>query len=191
MIAFLKVRDVKSPERRDGDAGFDFFVPEFNDEFKNDCSQEALKNPKSGCYFKTDEEGKEYIDLPAGCRVNIPSGIKSRIELSGPLTTFKSLGLEMDLVAENKSGISTKYGLDVGACEVDPSYEGEIHISLTNSSKDDFKIYPGMKIVQFVPRIYIATNFRVSDVKNVSEEEFYYGHEYKLRKDGGFGSTNI
>lgn len=186
MIKFFLTRDVAAPARENGNAGFDFFVPKFNEAFKSTCAKEAESNPKAGCYFKVDENGKEYIDLPAGNRVCIPSGVKSYLSLSYPLLSY---GLQMDLYVENKSGIATKYGLDVGAAEVDPSYKGEIHLSLTNNSSDDYRIYPDMKITQLVPRVYVTDEARIYKEGDISEEEFWEGFQYDNRGEGGFGST--
>lgn len=192
MIKFFLTRDVAAPERENGNAGFDFFVPKFNEAFKLTCAKEAEKNPKAGCYFKIDENGKEYIDFPAGSRVCIPSGVKSYLELSMPLISY---GLQMDLYVENKSGVATKYGLDVGAAEVDPSYKGEIHLSLTNNSSDDYRIYPDMKITQLVPRVYVTdeaqifTDVAIDSDTGVSEEQFWEGFKYNNRGSGWAGST--
>jgi dUTP pyrophosphatase len=186
LIKFFLTRDVAAPAREDGNAGFDFFVPKFNEAFKATCAKEAESNPKAGCYFKVDENGKEYIDLPAGNRVCIPSGVKSYLSLSYPLLSY---GLQMDLYVENKSGVATKYGLDVGAAEIDPSYKGEIHLSLTNNSPDDYKIYPDMKITQLVPRVYVTDEARIYKEGDISEEEFWEGFQYDNRGEGGFGST--
>lgn len=192
MIKFFLTRDVAAPTRENGNAGFDFFVPKFNEAFKLTCAKEAEKNPKAGCYFKTDENGKEYIDFPAGSRVCIPSGVKSYLELSMPLISY---GLQMDLYVENKSGVATKYGLDVGAAEVDPSYKGEIHLSLTNNSSDDYRIYPDMKITQLVPRVYVTdeprifTDVSIDPEKGIAEDQFWSGFTYNNRGEGGFGST--
>ncbi|MBQ2395869.1 MAG: hypothetical protein II304_02335 [Bacteroidales bacterium] len=192
MIKFFLTRDVAAPAREDGNAGFDFFVPKFNEAFKSTCAKEAESNPKAGCYFKVDENGKEYIDLPAGNRVCIPSGVKSYLSLSYPLLSY---GLQMDLYVENKSGVATKYGLDVGAAEIDPSYKGEIHLSLTNNSSDDYRIYPDMKITQLVPRVYVTdeprifTDVNVDPEKGIAEDQFWSGFTYNNRGEGGFGST--
>lgn len=192
MIKFFLTRDVAAPERENGNAGFDFFVPKFNEAFKLTCEKEAEKNPKAGCYFKIDENGKEYIDFPAGSRVCIPSGVKSYLELSMPL---RSYGLQMDLYVENKSGVATKKGLDVGACEIDPNYQGEIHLSLTNTSKEDVRIYEDDKITQLVPRVYVTdeaqifTDVAIDSDTGVSEEQFWEGFKYNNRGEGGFGST--
>lgn len=192
MIKFFLTRDVAAPAREDGNAGFDFFVPKFNEAFKSICAKEAESNPKAGCYFKVDENGKEYIDLPAGNRVCIPSGVKSYLSLSYPLLSY---GLQMDLFVENKSGVATKKGLDVGACEIDPNYKGEIHLSLTNASKDDVRIYEDDKITQLVPRVYVTdeahifTDVNLDPEKGIAEDQFWSGFTYNNRNEGGFGST--
>lgn len=192
MIKFFLTRDVAAPERENGNAGFDFFVPKFNEAFKLTCAKEAEKNPKAGCYFKVDEKGKEYIDFPAGSRVCIPSGVKSYLSLSMPLISY---GLQMDLFVENKSGVATKYGLDVGAAEIDPNYQGEIHLSLTNASQEDVRIYEDDKITQLVPRVYVTDEARIfTDVavdpeEGISEEQFWEGFEYNNRGSGWAGST--
>ena len=192
MIKFFLTRDVAAPERENGNAGFDFFVPKFNEAFKLTCEKEAEKNPKAGCYFKIDENGKEYIDFPAGSRVCIPSGVKSYLSLSMPLISY---GLQMDLYVENKSGVATKKGLDVGACEIDPSYKGEIHLSLTNASKEDVRIYEDDKITQLVPRVYVTdeaqifTDVNLDPEKGIAEDQFWEGFTYDNRGSGWAGST--
>ena len=192
MIKFFLTRDVAAPERENGNAGFDFFVPKFNEAFNLTCEKEAEKNPKAGCYFKIDENGKEYIDFPAGSRVCIPSGVKSYLSLSMPLISY---GLQMDLYVENKSGVATKKGLDVGACEIDPSYKGEIHLSLTNASKEDVRIYEDDKITQLVPRVYVTDEAQIfTDVnfdpeKGIAEDQFWEGFTYDNRGSGWAGST--
>ncbi len=192
MIKFFLTRDVAAPYRENGNAGFDFFVPKFNEAFKLTCAKEAEKNPKAGCYFKVDEKGKEYIDFPAGSRVCIPSGVKSYLSLSMPLISY---GLQMDLFVENKSGVATKKGLDVGACEIDPNYQGEIHLSLTNASPEDVRIYEDDKITQLIPRVYVTeeprifTDVAVDPEEGISEEQFWEGFGYNNRGESGFGSS--
>lgn len=186
MIRFLKTRNVASPEREAGNAGFDFFVPEFTDEFKSDCHKEAQKNIKAGVIFDNDEDG-EFIRLDAGKRVSIPSGIKSRIELGIPLSSY---GLGIDLVVENKSGIATKKGLDIGACEVDENYQGEIHLSITNASTETVKIRAGDKIVQLVPRVYVTNEAHTYEKDEITEEEFWKDFPWSNRGSGWAGSTS-
>ena len=62
------------------------------------------------------------------------------------------------LIAANKSGVSTKSGLIFGAQVVDASYQGEIHISLINTSNIGVRIYEDMKVIQFIETpIYTST----------------------------------
>ena len=215
---FLKSRNVKAPSRGyPTDAGIDFFVPVFNTKFIADFKE---KNPLlfedecCGCglmyatgtvasstltlagsggsisydmnadektFFKFDEEKAiPYFNLPPHSRVNIPSGIHLRMAKEGRA-----------LIAFNKSGIATKHGLDIGACVVDYTYQGEIHLSLINTSTKMVRIYQDMKIVQFVETPVFTNDIEVTEM-DASDEDlkaFYLGM-VEDRKDGGFGSTD-
>lgn len=155
MLKFLKIRNVKNPEREKGNAGIDLFIP-------TDIKPIILKPLE---------------------RVTIPSGLKVRIELSEALSLFN---LGIDLLVENKSGVSTKKGLLVTACEIDENYTGEIHIGVVNVSNNDVTIYPNEKIVQVVPRVYINEQIQITE----NEKDFYKGFTWTNRGDNGFGSTN-
>lgn len=178
MIKFLKIRDVKSPAREAGNAGFDFFVPNYNDLFDEDCRKAGYPLNKS---IESNGEAA-FFRLAPHSSVCIPSGIKARISNGEAL------------IAMNKSGVALKRHLDIGACVIDPSYEGEIHIHLTNTSDDFVKIECGDKIVQFVPIDYdeqeasIVDGLQDGKLDEKVEAEFYDGHNSK-RGTGGFGST--
>lgn len=153
--------DVKSPNRGTSrSAGIDFFVPNYSEEFK---SRFYAKN--QGIVMTE----ADFV-IPAHCRVNIPSGIRVNVP-----TGFA-------LIAFNKSGVSLNYGLDVGACVVDEDYQGEVHLSLTNTTNDDVHISYGQKIVQFIllPVFYDT----VCEV-----EDNYLFDSMTERGSGGFGST--
>ena len=175
-IKFLKIRDVKSPTRAyEFDAGIDFYVPEFNEEFLNDLAE---KNQGRDLVMKDDS-----IIIPAHSRIMIPAGIKSRMAHPGRA-----------LIAGNKSGIATKHGLVYGAQIVDYTYKGEIHLSLINTSMLEVKITPGMKILQFVETPILVSQVEVVDgtvrqAKSLIEAEFYEGLQDD-RGAGGFGSTD-
>lgn len=183
MIRFLKIRDVASPEREAGNAGFDFFVPNFDEKFRADCEAEASKNPKAACIFI----GKDAIVVKPHQRVSIPSGIKSRIELGLPINSY---GLGIELKVENKSGVATKRGLDVGASIVDENYQGEIHLSVTNTTEEDVVIHSGDKIVQLIPYVYVTEEAKVFDIKDTTEEEFWKDFKWTNRGSGWAGSTS-
>ena len=100
----------------------------------------------------------------------IPSGIKAEIPENHVLIAF------------NKSGVSTKTGLIVGACIVDSDYQGEIHLHVINTSHIDVIVKPGQKLVQFVLLPYV--NPHVTFVYDASLFQFK-----SHRGENGFGSS--
>lgn len=168
-IKFLKIRDVKSPERgTDEAAGIDFFVPEYNQKFKDDLKE---KNPE--LLYNTTKTSMQ-IYLNPGERVLIPSGIKTWME---PGTA---------LIAANKSGVASKKGLIFGAQVVDSDYAGEVHINVINTSDKEVTIHTGEKLIQF-----IHTPVLLSPVEEVDAKEFERLHDKSQRGEGGFGSTGV
>lgn len=166
--------DVKKPEREYGNAGVDFFVPNYSDSFRKAFDE---KNLKENAYLKISDSGNVVIHITPHGRVNIPSGIRSRIN--------NNVALE----AHNKSGIATKHGLVFGASTVDSNYQGIIHISLINTTNKAVELPLGMKVVQFIPRLIDTSPIEVYD--NVSFEEFYKDFEFNNRGEGAFGSTGV
>jgi dUTP pyrophosphatase len=102
--------------------------------------------------------------IPSGVKVQVPEGYA--------------------LIAHNKSGVATKYGLVIGASVVDEDYEGEIHIHVIKVSNDPImmEIKRGMKLVQFV---LVPINY--ADVMLVNE----LPKRNTERGEGGFGSTGL
>ena len=107
---------------------------------------------------------QERMLIPSGLKIKVPEGYM--------------------LKAENKSGIATKTGLIVGATVVDEDYQGEIHISLINTSNSMVALSPGMKIVQMV-----LTKVLYADVEIVEEKDLFT--QTTERGSGGFGSTGV
>lgn len=180
VIKFLKVRDVKSPNRaHQFDAGIDFFVPKFNAEFIKD-----LKEKNHSVFYPNDDSGSYTINTGS---LIMSSGIVSvgtspdpevKYELTDSNDTLIMYDEEAGknyfnlvphsrimipagiksrmatpgraLIASNKSGVATKKGLVFGAQVVDYTYKGEIHLSLINTSTKLVRIYEDMKIIQFV-----------------------------------------
>ncbi len=170
-IKFLLTREVKAPSRANKfDAGIDFFVPTFNDQFIEDLKS---KNPNLNISIEQDSNGKYFL-LSNLERVLIPSGIKYKMESPGRA-----------LIANNKSGIATKQGLLFGASVCDYEYQGEVHISLFNVSKECVKIYEGMKIIQFIETPVIN-----SDILIVNSESELFNGLNTTRGAGGFGSSD-
>ena len=166
--------DVKKPERDYGNAGIDFFVPNYSETFEDAFNE---KNLVENASLYVNEQGEKCIRIAPHGRVNIPSGIRSRICVN------------VALEAHNKSGIATKLGLIFGASTVDASYQGIIHISLINTTAKFVDIPLGMKVIQFIPRIIDISDIAVYD--NMSFEEFYKDFEHTNRGEGAFGSTGV
>ena len=160
-LKYSKVWDVKSPEiGTSGSAGLDFFIPEFTEEFI-----EAFRSINHAIYIHPDRiilHPHDRVLIPSGIRVFIPSG--------------------HSLIMFNKSGVSTKRGLDVLACVIDEDYQGMIHLSLVNTSQYSLQIKPGEKIIQGIllpiPKYQLKETTFDSLYPNISE-----------RGAGGFGST--
>jgi len=166
IIQFLKIRKVKSPERAHlTDAGIDFYVPELNMDFIK------LLQEKNPTIYIT----KEGIILYPQQRILIPSGIHCQMQ-----------NYDRCLIAFNKSGIASKLGLIVGSCVVDSDYQGEIHLSLINTSNKPIKITSGMKILQFIEIPIFNSHIIMEERKTLGE---FYKKE-TTRGNKGFGSTD-
>lgn len=163
-LKYAKVRQVKSPIRaHQSDAGIDFFIPIFDKKFIKD-----FKDKNDSKYAVLN---KSEIIVYANGRVLIPSGLHFNISDGG-----------YALIAFNKSGVATKTGFTVGAAVIDENYQGEVHLSLLNTSNKDVIIYPGQKIIQF---LYIPI---LNDIPTEVPFEKLYNKKTSRGK-GGFGST--
>ena len=169
-MKFLRILPVKKPTRGTNvAAGIDFFVPECTKEFIEMFKE---KNPNIELrieYNRIYDDG--IIVVGPHERVNIPSGVKVEVPHG------------YALIAYNKSGVSLKYGLDIGASVVDEDYKGQIHLSLVNTSDDIVYIKTGQKIVQF---ILLPVNYEMPE--EVDSEEKLFTRESQ-RGEGCFGST--
>jgi dUTP pyrophosphatase len=101
--------------------------------------------------------------LPTGLKVEIPKGFMLEIK--------------------NKSGIASKRQLLVGACVIDPGYDGEVLINLHNLGTGSQVIKPGEKIAQaiLIPIVHCGVEERYGDADCLN-----LGSK---RGSGGFGST--
>jgi dUTPase len=195
-VKFFVCGSVKPPQRRAGeDAGFDFFVPNLNEQFIKDLTE---KNP--GQPFRwglvgaptNEEELKEnkgvFLYLPAHEDLLIPTYIKARVANN------------IVLKVTNKSGVATSQKLIVGADTIDSAYEGIIHIHIINSSNATRFIEFGQKLAQIIPIVidnqehevyYDNTIEEFKEFKNfISVEDFYKDHN-SSRGEAGFGSTGL
>jgi len=171
-IKFLKTRDVKAPSRANRyDAGIDFFVPVFEDQFLMDL---LSKNDWMSYTPIAELSMHKGFYLPPHQKVLIPSGIKCRMADN-----------QRALIAFNKSGIASKYGLVAGACVVDFEYQGEIHINVINTTNETVLIEQNMKLMQFVELPIIT-----SDIILVEDEERLFQGETTTRGASGFGDSD-
>ncbi len=170
-IEFTRIRDVKAPSRANShDAGTDFFVPNYTPEFLEDLK---AKNATNNLQYNV-ENNELRVIIPAGEQILIPSGIKVNI-----------LDKNTYLDANNKSGVATKYHLLVGASVVDADYQGEVHLNVHNTGNQPVTIFSGQKLVQFIHKYYINT-----DWQEISNEQ-YNEIQASDRGAGGFGSSGI
>ena len=123
-------------------------------------------------FYVPDDYPTSLCTILPGGRYFIPSGIKANVPEG------------FALIAMNKSGVSMKKGLMVGACVVDSDYQGEIHLHLINTSNNPVTIEPGDKLTQF---LLIPVNHCVVDLVDVDE----LFDEETTRGSGGFGSTGV
>lgn len=173
-LYYSRVRDVKEIERGTSEAsGLDLFVPKFNEEFLNDLVQ---KNP---CISQIKPENFEYVIDKANNRILLAPHAKLMIPSGIKLRGRKYISVH----AFNKSGIGTKKGLNRLAEVVDSDYQGEVHISISNTTPFIIAIKEDEKLIQFV-QLHIA----LDEPFEVEEKELFI--DESERGEGGFGSTN-
>ena len=170
MLRYAKVREVKNPSRANlTDAGIDLFVP------TSLTCEELLSAPGNQDnffdYFEDVVLNRTVITIYPHCRINIPSGLHFDIEDG------------YALVAANKSGIATKKGLVFGAQVCDSGYQGEIHISVINTTAQPVNIVLGDKLLQL---LYIPVR---NDMPVEVEFDALYDTKSSRGADG-FGSTD-
>ena len=91
------------------------------------------------------------------------------------------------LEVKNRSGNASKRQLIVGACIVDPGYDGEVFVNLHNIGKDTQVIAAGTKIAQAI--MYPVVHFKAFE-KHDKDLYNYYPIAMSDRKDGALGSTD-
>ena len=132
-----------------------------------DAGMDLYYCPNGDKKLYDDEEGyhippRESRLLTTGIKVEVPYGHMLEIK--------------------NKSGIAFKRQLLVGACVVDPGYDGELYVNLHNVGHRTQVITPGDKIAQavLIPIVHCG-------IEEVKTDKFINYHS--TRGAGGFGST--
>ena len=180
MIKLLVCGDVKTPKRNVGDAGIDFFVPNYSDEFRLRLIHE------NDVFDVFDNEDGERSDISIGKRIRLEAGADIKIP-----SMVRALIPENEcLRMSNKSGVALNQKLIVGAEIIDSSYEGEMNLHVFNASNSSVEIEFGQKLVQGIPIVVDVDPIEVVDNRVISVAEFYSNHEH-TRGEGGFGSTGL
>ena len=170
-MKYSKIRDVKTLSRGTSrSAGIDFYVPTRTDEYLGilyGLNKDTLIGRESSFLIKPHSHAL------------IPSGIMINVASCANYCYTKHSGLA--LIAHNKSSIGIKQ-LDVAATVIDEDYQGEIHLSITNTSEQYIEILYGQKLVQFVLIPILLEQF-----DEVERSELFNSESERL--SGGFGST--
>lgn len=119
-------------------------------------------------------EGSACYDLHSLVEKEIRGRSKEVFE-TGVFTEFSS---EYMLQILSRSGLSLKYGIQVGAGIIDSDYRGSIKVILYNHSDDVFIVKKGDKIAQMALIRIITPEIEI--IENLSETE---------RGANGFGSS--
>lgn len=109
-----------------------------------------------------------YVEIPAGSRALVPTGLKLRI----PDGHYGRIA--------PRSGLSVTQGLDVGAGVLDCDYRGEVFILLFNHGNQHVLISPGQRVAQL-----ILQKISLPEVQEVS------ALDSTERGEGRFGSTGL
>lgn len=111
---------------------------------------------------------EEPVLLKKGRRVTLPTGVAVALEEGTVGLVFgrSSLGVKQGIAPSNAVGV------------IDADYRGELHVSLTNHTGEDYTIHPGDRVAQLV--IVPILTPEVQTVEELPET---------ARGDGGFGST--
>lgn len=171
-MKYAKVRPVKTLSRgTKRSAGIDFYMPVPTTDFVKRMHD---LNGDNKCFFT-----KNALIITAHSHVLIPSGIVTNLQSSKNFLYSETDALA--LIAHNKSSVGIKQ-LDVAATVIDEDYQGEIHLSLTNTSDRNVALDYECKVVQFILVPILIEQFEQVEV----EELFQNDSE---RSTGAFGST--
>jgi dUTP pyrophosphatase len=113
-----------------------------------------------------DLRASEAVEIPAGGRAAVPTGLKVQIPEG-------HVGLVWP-----RSGLAVRHGIDTLAGVIDSDYRGEVRVVLANHGPEPFAIAPGDRIAQLlIQRVERAAFRPASTLADTA------------RGGGGFGST--
>lgn len=201
-IKFKAVRPVHSPERNGVDAGYDLYVPEFNDKFIQHFVTMNEKYFK--CLYDVDftlediiEKVKENYNLLGHItltpiyercedtedyafhfNIKVPAGIVYQLPIiEDPDKTLK-------LEIKNKSGRASKDSYIAGACVCDMAYRDEVVMNMIGFKR--FELKPNTKLFQAV-----VSEVLIKDIMFVPFGDETNIFEDSSNRGGGFGVTGL
>ena len=143
---------------------------------RNDVIDPVRANPSDAgmdIFWCPTDNSVEFIDIESQSSVLLETGLKFGVP-HGYMLEVK-----------NRSSMAAKKQLLVGACIIDPGYNGELFINLNNIGGITQRIYSGDKIAQVVmiPIVHFRARKLMTDT--------LYDSDICLsnRGSGGFGST--
>ncbi len=146
-------------------------------------------------YFKIRDSAKDPIRAnPSDAGLDVfycPDSTGENVEIhpgeSSVLPTGLKFGVPHGFMLEvkNRSSVASKQSLVVGACVIDPGYDGELFVNLLNVGKKSRLIKPGDKIAQLVMVPIIHFRARKIMTNTLYESDICISN----RGSGGFGST--
>ena len=105
-------------------------------EFAHDRAKEPVRGSEDAAGY--DLHSVEYREIPKGGRETISTGIKIAV----PPGTYGRVA--------PRSGLSVRYGLDIGAGVVDRDYRGVLKVVLINNGPNKYIVNIGDRIAQLV-----------------------------------------
>jgi len=146
-------------------------------------------------YFKLRDSAKDPVRAnPSDAGLDVfycPSDNRSQLKIPAGHSVVVETGLKFVvphgfmLEVKNRSSMASKKQLIVGACVIDPGYNGELMVNLHNISKHQRAIHSGEKIAQVV--MIPIIHFRA---RRIMTDTLYDSNIcVSNRGSGGFGST--
>ena len=123
--------------------------------------------------FYCPSDGTQNLTVPSGESVVVETGLKFGVPHG------------FMLEVKNRSSMAAKKQLVVGACVIDPGYNGELMVNLNNIGNKDRTIKAGDKIAQVVMIPIIHFRARKIMTDTLYDNPICVSN----RGSGGFGST--
>ena len=140
-------------------------------------THEKASKPERGTLHSAgyDLKSIENCTIPARSRKAIKIGLK--VEL--PKNTYGRIA--------SRSGLSFKYGIEVGAGVIDEDYKNDLMVILHNHSDEDFIVEEQQRIAQLLIERVIYPTTLIENINGVIETA--NTSIRSIRGLGGFGST--